>query len=142
MKNTQHLFNIIINTEMSNIIELIKSQNIYIYIIIEHNTVICAYFYRKTCIFVEKEKEILSCFASINNTNNNDIFIKGFKISFWEIANKYHFGYASIEEISHNSIIIENIIVKTAPEIISPTAYFFYNFAYPTFHPKKVFILN
>jgi hypothetical protein len=34
------------------------------------------------------------------------------------------------------------IKIKTTPLIISPTAYFFYNFAYPTFCSNKVLILQ
>jgi hypothetical protein len=85
--------------------------------------------------------EVLSCFASISNTDDN-IFIQGFKISFWKIAAENFFGFAAIEDISDNCIIIENIKVKTPPLIISPTAYFFYNFGYPTFKADRVLIIN
>jgi hypothetical protein len=85
---------------------------------------------------------VLSCFASINNGDSEDIFIQGFKISFWEIAEKNNFGFSAIENISHNDIIVNNIILKTKPVISSPTAYFFYNFAYPTFASNKVLIIN
>ena len=85
--------------------------------------------------------EVLCCFASICNCSHN-IFIQGFKVSFWKIAAENFFGFAAIENISHNNIIIDNIILKTKPLIISPTAYFFYNFAYPTFQANKVFIIN
>jgi hypothetical protein len=103
--------------------------------------IICAYFFRKTCIFIEKNMEVLSCFASINNCDDN-IFIQGFKISFWKIAAEKYFGFAAIEEISHNNIIIDNLKIKTTPLIVSPTAYFFYNFAYPTFKSDRVLIIN
>ena len=69
-------------------------------------------------------------------------FIQGFKISFWKIAAENYFGFAAIENISHNNIIIDNIILNTKPLVISPTAYFFYNFAYPTFLPNKALIIN
>ena len=85
--------------------------------------------------------EILSCFASINDADN-DIFIQGFKLSFWKIAAENYFGFAAIEDISDNNIIIENIKNKTAPIIVSPTAYFFYNFGYSTFNANKVLIIN
>jgi len=140
-KNTEK-FDIIINSDISNIIELIKTKNIFIYTILINNKIICAYFYRKTCTFIEKGLEVLSCFASINNSNDYKLFIQGFKISFWKIAEKNHFGFAAIESISHNNIIINNLILKTNPFIISPTAYFFYNFAYGTFNPEKVLIIN
>ena len=57
-------------------------------------------------------------------------------------AEKNKFGFAAIESISHNNVIINNLLLKTAPLIISPTAYFFYNFAYNTFKPEKVLIIN
>ena len=141
IKNNGNKFDIVINTEVTNIIELIKTKNIFIYTIILDDKIICAYFFRKTCTSVEKNMEVLSCFASIKDCDDN-IFIQGFKISFWKIASENYFGFAAIEEISHNRIIIENLKIKTHPLIVSPTAYFFYNFAYPTFCQDKVLILN
>uniref|UniRef100_A0A6C0EUU4 glycylpeptide N-tetradecanoyltransferase n=1 Tax=viral metagenome TaxID=1070528 RepID=A0A6C0EUU4_9ZZZZ len=142
IKSTTANFDIVINTELTNIIELIKTKNIFVYVIIVKDEIICAYFYRKSCTYIETNMEVLSCFASINNCDNNDIFIQGFKISFWKIAEENYFGFAAIENISHNYIIINNLIIKTTPLIISPTAYFFYNFAYNTFKPEKVLIIN
>ena len=141
VKNNGNMFDIVINTEVTNIIELIKTKNIFIYTIILDDKIICAYFFRKTCTFVEKNMEVLSCFASIKDCDDN-VFIQGFKISFWKIAAENYFGFAAIEEISHNGVIIENLKIKTHPLIVSPTAYFFYNFAYPTFRADKVLIIN
>lgn len=134
-------FDIIINTEVTNIIELIKTKNIFVYTIIVDDEIVCAYFFRKSCVQIEKSMEVLTCFASIKNTNDN-IFIQGFKISFWKIAAENYFGFCAIEDISDNNIIINNIKSKTKPLIVSPTAYFFYNFGYPTFSSNKVLIIN
>lgn len=134
-------FDIIINTEYTNIIQLIKTKNIFVYVIIVNDKIVCAYFYRKTCIHYDKNMEVLSCFASINDCEDN-IFIRGFKISFWKTAADNYFGFAAIENISHNNIIINNLLLKNKPIIISPTAYFFYNFAYNTFKPQNVLIIN
>jgi hypothetical protein len=154
IKQNHYQFDIIINTDIGNIIELIKTKNIFVYVLLDNsenennvNNIKCAYFYRKTCVFYEKDLEILSCFASINNFEKYDkegekLFIHGFKISFWETAEKNYFGFAVIENISHNYIIIENVRIKTKAVVISPTAYFFYNFAYHTFKPEKVLIIN
>lgn len=142
IKLSNSKFDIVINTDISNIIELIKTKNIFIYVILCNDEIISAYFYRKSCIFIEKGLEVLSCFASINNCQSEDTFIHGFKISFWKTAEKNNFGFAAIESISNNDIIIKNLVLKTKPLIISPTAYFFYNFAYTTFKPEKVLIIN
>ena len=141
IKKNSTQFDIVINTEVTNITELIKTKNIFIYTIFLEDEIICAYFFRKTCTFIEKNMEVLSCYASIKECDDN-IFIQGFKISFWKIAAENYFGFAAIEEISHNNTIIENLKIKTHPLIVSPTAYFFYNFAYPTFRSNKVLILN
>jgi hypothetical protein len=134
-------FDISIFTEVTNIIELIKTKNIFVYVILSEDTILCAYFFRKSCIQIEKGMEVLTCFASICDCDE-DLFSKGFKISFWKIAAENYFGYSAIENISHNNIIINNIILKTRPSIVSPTAYFFYNFAYPTFSSNKVLVIN
>jgi hypothetical protein len=134
-------FELVINTELANIIELIKTKNIFIYAVIVDDNIICCYFFRKSCVQIQKDMEVLSCFASISNTDD-DIFIKGFKISFWKIAAENFFGFCAIEDISDNNILINNIKNKTKPFITSPTAYFFYNFAYPTFKSNKVLIVN
>ena len=142
IKMQKNKFDILIMSEIANIVELLKTKNIFIYVIMLEDDIISAYFYRKTCVFVEKGMEVLTCIASINNCSNKNDFIQGFKISFWKIAAENYFGFCAIENISHNNIIIENIQLKTKPLIVSPTAYFFYNFIYSTFHSQKVFILN
>ena len=141
INNAGKKFDILINTEITNIIELIKTKNIFIYVIIVDDVIVCCYFFRKSCVQIEKDLEVLSCFASICNCDA-DIFIQGFKISFWKIAAENYFGFSAIEDISDNDIIINNIKIHTKPLLISPTAYFFYNFAYPTFKSNKVFIVN
>jgi len=143
LQSNKDQFEIIINVEHANIIELIKTKNIFVYVLMEGNTIKSAYFYRKSCVFYEKGLEILSCFASIHDgTITNEVFVQGFKISFWKTAEKNYFGFAVIENISHNNLIIENLRIKTSPDVVSPTAYFFYNFAYHSFKPDKVLILN
>ena len=141
MKVNGNKFDIIISADIANILELIKTKNILVYAILCDDEIICCYFYRKSCTQIEKGLEVLSCFASICECDE-DIFIQGFKISFWKIAAENFFGFCAIENVSNNNIILDNIIQKTKPLIISPTAYFFYNFAYPTFKSEKTLIIN
>jgi hypothetical protein len=141
IRNNSNKFDIIIKADIANILELIKTKNIFVYAVLCDEQILCCYFFRKSCVQIEKGLEVLSLFASICECEE-DIFIQGFKISFWKIAAENFFGFAALEHISHNSIIINNIMLKTNPLIISPTAYFFYNFAYPTFHSEKTLIIN
>jgi len=140
MRENSGKFDIGINSEVSNIVELIKSKNMFIYMVVNHDVIICAYFFKKTCLFKNKELEILSLIGSIKNCHN-ELFVYAFKICFWKIAADNYMGYAMIENVSHNNIIIENLCLKTKPQRITDVAYYFYNFIYHSFQPNKVFIL-
>lgn len=140
IKENSSKFDIIISSDVSNLIELIKSKNLFVYTVVSHDEIICAYFFKKTCLFKDKELEILSLMCSIQNSNN-DIFIHAFKICFWKIAADNYMGHAMIENISHNNIIIYNVCLKTKPQLITNAAYYFYNFVYNSFNSNKVFIL-
>jgi GNAT superfamily N-acetyltransferase len=135
-------FDIVISVAMQNVIELIKTKNVFIYAVVCDEQIVCCYFFRKSCVEIQKGMEVLTCFASVCGACEEDMFVQGFKISFWKIAAENYFGFAAIENVSHNDIILRNITMKTKPTITSPTAYFFYNFAYPTFASNKVLIIN
>ena len=49
---------------------------------------------------------------------------------------------SGIEDISDNECIINDICLRSHPIIISPMAYFFYNFAYSPFKSGKCIIIN
>ena len=140
IKENSGKFDIVMNSDVSNLVELIKSKNIFIYMVIKHDVIICAYFFKKPCLFKNKELEILSLIGSIQNCNN-DVFVKAFKICFWKIAADNYMGYAMLDNISHNNIIIDNLCLKTKPHLITDVAYYFYNFIYNSFQSNKVFIL-
>lgn len=141
IKLNYNKFDIVIHTEVTNLVELIKTKNVFMNMVIVDDAIVAVYMFRKSCVQVEKGMEVLSCFASICNVEEN-VFCQGFKISFWKIAAENYFGFCAIEDVSDNDILINNIKLKTKPLVVSPTAYFFYNFAYPTFNSEKVLIIN
>ena len=139
-------WDIIIYPEISNIIELVSTNNLFIRMLVVDGNIEAIYIFRKTCTFIEKEKEIISCIVSIlkgGNVLTRDEFIKGFKVSLWSIIKDHNnFKYLTIENISDNTCIINNICIRTYPMVISPMAYFFYNFAYSPFKSEKCLIIN
>ena len=144
MKINTNKFEICIMVEISNIMELIKTCNIYVYMIIQkqEQDVLCAYFFRKSCTMIKKDSEALSCFASINNCQVDELFIHGYKVALSKICEKKNdFKFAVLEDISDNNILIQNLKLRTVPFVISPTAFFFYNFAYHTFNSNKVLVI-
>lgn len=140
--NVSQQFDISITPELSNILELIKTGNYYIYYLMDTSDAIhsirSAYFFKKTCVTIDNHP-CVSCIASICATDNNDsrLFLQGFMLALFAIKPKY--DYLLMEEISHNKRIIK---MSGVPTFSSPTAYFFYNFAYGVFNPEKVFILG
>jgi hypothetical protein len=141
MKNN---WDIMIYPEISNLMELVATNNLFVKMLVIDGNIEAVYIFRKTCTFIEKEKEIISCIASINGTTmTTSDFIKGFKVSLWSILKDHkNFGYLTIEDISDNTCIINNISIRTHPLVVSPSAYFFYNFAYSPFKPEKCLIIN
>jgi len=136
-------FDICILTETANMMSLINSKTIYIYMIIEQGEVICAYFFRRSYTYLKKGTEVLCCFASINCSKNVELFAHGYKVALWKIYESHTaFKCAAIENISDNDVIVDNILERSTPILVNPNAYFFYNFAYHTFQPKKVLVIN
>jgi len=129
--------------ETANIIELIKTKNWFVYIIVENGEILCAYFFTKTCTYMKRGVEVLAFVASINCCKDKRIFVTGYKIILKKLQKKYpDFQYATVENKSDNGIILKSVLKEAKPDIVSPTAYFFYNFAYSTFRPEKVFLLH
>jgi hypothetical protein len=145
---------------MSNLMKLVATENLFIKMLVSNGDLVATYIFKKTCTFIEKDKEIISCIASFFYPNflTKDIFIQGFKVALWSIIekkskgkdkdkendkNKFSiFSYLVVEDISDNHYIIENIKIKTHPLVVSPTAYFFYNFAYNPFKSARILIVN
>lgn len=160
-QKTKQRYQISIMMDLYDLQELIITKNIYVIMIIKNDEVVYSYFLRKTCTFVTIDTQFLSLFASINinnNKDNNKLFIEGFKVSLSRLLiklntqkdntgskntkNNFTYSHLIVEDISDNYLIIDNLKIKTKPELISPTAYFFYNFAHQPFNSKDVLIIS
>ena len=137
-------WDITIIPEMTNLVSLVKSKNMYIYMLLTDMEIEAVYIFKKTCTNIEKGKGLLSLIASINSINLSlTKFIQGFKNVLWEILlNNPNYHYLAIEDVSDNKYIIDNIKVKTHPTFESPTAYFFYNYARSPFDANRALIIN
>ena len=132
-----------------NMKELVKSGNIIIIFLVVGEEIQAVYFFRKTCTFLENlNEEIVSCFASIKLKNNkiftDPMFVHGFKVALSDLLRrtKHTYAYLSLEDISHNHLILRNILIHSKPIFVSPNAYYFYNFAYNTIPSNNLFIVN
>jgi hypothetical protein len=137
----QHMdkdFDLVVMSESSNIVTLLDTNNIFVSVLLTGNEIVAAYFFRKTCVTIEANKEVITCIGSVNHCETDDVFVKGFKMCFWEIANKFNFKYLAIENISHNHYIVDTL----KPTLISPTAYFFYNYACNSIPSHRALVIN
>ena len=137
-------WSILIYPELSNIMELVATKNLFVKLLVINGDIEAVYIFRKTCTFIEKDKEIISCIASIKgNILTNKEFINGFNVALWSIVkDNQNFYYLTVEDISDNTCIINDICLEMHPMVISPMAYFFYNFAYSPFKSERCLIIN
>lgn len=139
--NTIEHFDMKIYPDMGNLLELVSSKNIKIFMVLDGSDITAVYVYRKTCIYIDKSKEIVSCIASIKSDQlSKDLFVSMFEYTLFTIANK--FGYLCIENISDNHYILKHFEDRYKSIAMSPCAYFFYNYAYRTLNSNKLLILH
>ena len=132
-------FQCYITTSLGNLLDLINTQNIYIYVLIQNNEILSVYFFRKSCMKYN-ESESIECFSTINNCLDKKTFIIGFSLALKEIKNKY--SILIFENLSDSNLIINNIILKYSPYFVNKSAYYFYNFAITPFKQNEICILN
>lgn len=143
-------FDCIIMPDLSNILNMIKSENIYIYGVLTENYLTAIYVFKKPNLYYEKE-EAIECIMSIdgflnNNNNNNDIFIRGFNISLNKIKEKLKISILLVENTSSNNKIthyLNNLFIIQQNNILfeSPTAFFLYNYVSHSVPSEKILIL-
>jgi len=96
-KYLKDIFNIYIIPEYTNIIELLRTKNIFIYCCTVDNTVIGFYCFRDTCTKY-KDFNIIECFASvcINPAKYTTLFVNGFHTAIFNLFKTQNFKYLSI----------------------------------------------
>ena len=135
-------FDCIIMPDYSNLLNLINTNNIFIYVLISFNVIKAIYCYRNSCVNYDTYKSI-ELFSSIkSDIITDDDFYNGYIKSLYEIKSMIKNKYILIENLSKNNIIINKfkkklfIIIKK-----NPTGFFLYNYVKTPFEPCKVFIL-
>jgi hypothetical protein len=127
--------------DIGNILSLVKSGNIFVYMCLTDEVVSC-YFFRKSCTKIEG-KEILILYASLKADIEIDNFIHLFKCSLSDLMKtEKEYVYLCVEELGYNIEISENLKAKTYPTDIIHCSYFFYNYIHKTVPANKCFILN
>ena len=137
IKQQKHKFKCFIANHIGNLIELINTNNLYIYCITINDKVYAAYFLRDLCTNYLKDKSI-ECFASIKNCSM-ELFLYCFSnIVFFYKKNS---SIILIEDVSDNDIIIKNILLKYKYMSRVKCGYYFYNYACRPVKKKDFFCI-
>lgn len=141
MLKRQKFYSCVIVPEITNILNLIKVNNIILYGLMENQELISLYIYRDAATFYNKEKT-MECIASLSACPFKDIFLAGFLISIQKSAKHFKSSKVLIENTSDNYLLHEYLIKNNIHTFLeSPTAFFFYNFISYSIPSNKCFFL-
>jgi len=142
IKLNHNKFGIFISTSLANTSELIKTENIFIYALIQTDTILSLYFLKKQCTYLENNnEEIITCYASMNCCKSLDVFKIGFQRALMDLIDKHpSYKLLIIENTSDNDKLIHfySKFNELLFNVIS--AYYFYNFAHHSFQPNDTLI--
>jgi len=137
-------YKIFVSTPLANISELLKTENIFIYALIQKDTILSLYFLKKQCTYLQKEEneEIITCYASINCCHSEDIFKIGFQNGLMNLINKFpSYKLLIIENNSDNDKLIHFYSKFNELLFNIKSAYYFYNFAHHSYQSNETLIL-
>ena len=133
-------FDCVVYPDMGNILELIKTRNLYIFVLVENTEIIATYIYRNgTCI--SNKRKVIELIGSINNATSPYYFILGAKETAIALNRRENFEELIIENVSNNDIIIFNLLLAHNYIFKSTTSYYFYNYISESYNPNKSLVI-
>ena len=126
--------------EITNIANLIKSENIIIYGILSNNMLISLYLFRNPVVNY-KNNSALELVGSLNSCLDNNIFIYGFHNALDKCSKKWKKSVILIDELGANNIITNDAKCKNIEMMFESTsALFLYNYASYTVPSNNCFV--
>jgi len=120
--------------DLTNLLNIINNETYKVYGILVKDVLISCYFFRNSYI----QNDVIEFFASISDCYY-EIFITGFFIAIKKIKTKH----ITIENISHNNIIINYLfLLNIIPKFTNSSFYYFYNYIKKPILPENIFILS
>ena len=144
-------FECVVMPDITNLMNLIKTENIIIYALLDTNKQILAtYIYRNLNLNYDGKK-VMECISIVlhesilqekGKEEAKKVYELSFNIALLKLKKKFPFDLLLIENTANANLIIDcfnnnnnnNIILKFK----SPTAFFFYNYAHHTIHKSSL----
>lgn len=127
IKLNKNSFKCFITPCLSNFIELIKTNNIYVYVLkpLKKDDILSAYFFKNSHTLFN-DRLTMECVVSISNCPLNQLFFEGFCACYLKMIKKIKTKQIIIENISHNYKLLS--FITNTKMYTSPTAFFFFNY--------------
>jgi hypothetical protein len=139
--NKSKFFDAVIYPDMTNIICLLKNDCFYIYLLMKSDKICGAYFFKNgTTLY--KNGQTVECIGSINVSDRDKVFAKGFNVALHTLVKQYSFENLHFEDIAHNYKITKWLLRLNTPFIMNQTSWYFYNYKMNTVNANRVLILN
>lgn len=139
--NKSKFFDTVIYPDMTNIICLLKNGCFFIYLLMNGDK-ICAVYFFKNGTTLYKNGETVECVGSINVTERDKVFAKGFNFALHTLVNEFNFENLHFEDLAHNYKITKWLLRLNSPFIMNQTSWYFYNYKMNTVNANRVLILN
>ena len=124
IKAKSNAFACVILPDVSSLANLIKTENIKVYALIEDNDIIACYVFRLIELYYDGQKTV-ECICMLSGCNPI-IFCEGFALACKTLQEKKQAELVLLEDTAHANIIIDKIQTY---KFVSPTAFFLYNYA-------------
>lgn len=133
-------FDCVILPDITNLANMIKSENICIYGLITNGKLLSIYVFRNTQLYYNGRRSI-ECILTLYDYNK-EIFITGFNIALGKIKDKFKNNILMIEDNAHSNKLIDNLkLLNVMTLFSSPTAFFLYNYACYSINNRSFLIL-
>lgn len=131
-------------SSIPNLMELVKKNVLFIYLIQRADSVFCLYIFRDTrCQYELNSCAMLQLICSIQKSNSYELFYCGFLNAIHDILKTRlgkAFGYLMVDDVADNSFIVENFHSSSFLEK-TQVNYYAYNMVIPTVNNKKAWII-
>ena len=139
LNNSKDKYKCFISTNIQNILTLITTNNFIVYVVQQKGQVIACYFFRDACTYYYGKKTVVNNFCNINNCIIEDVFVYCYGKIIQKL--KKRFDLLLIENNSASNVLVQSILKSHQPIVISPTAYYFYNYLIRPVKPHEFYCI-
>tara|TARA_B100000900_G_C20583540_1_gene718578 strand:- start:200 stop:1240 length:1041 start_codon:yes stop_codon:yes gene_type:complete len=134
------LFNCVYHPYVGNLDLLIKNKNLFVFMLMSNDVCIACYVYKNNSMKYDGKISI-DLIASYSNTSD-DIFVMGYLNTLKKLYSEIKYDLLLVENISHNYIILKNILERYSYLHKSTMGYYYYNYANRPVYSKDVFCIT